>query len=1046
MEEIEVEWERLRLNDEESIPIAVDLGNMEELRKNGERSLVGRICSDRTIGKETVRKMMEKICCIMHSKKGCLGGELGDTNEDIDSKQFGVWMRASTVRHNRADRQPKASGMGRNSTNTDQGENGEVVIGGGVLRKEKGSMEGGIETTEVVEMTQGFEKQKMIKVEQTLVPNTEGREVWFSFGEVMVEIINFSQWHINAMVKNDNGKEWLFTGFYGHPEAAKRKFTWELLSSLKPCEGRAWCVAGDFNEILTQVEKKGGQMRPEGHMGMFRDALQINELFDMGYVGDCFTWSNGHADHTFTKERLDRYVANKDWRGCFHLVKVEGLVARSSDHKHLLMTASNEKFRERRRRFLFKFEASWLKEDECEGVVKKVWEKKQLTPKPIKHVQNLLLKCSDELTKGFRKKDRDRGRNIEQLTKRIKELQDMEGPERKKRNRVLFVKDAQSVLRTEENEIAEAFKRHFSEVYRSESPPREAIEECIRPIDKRITSYMNEKLEKSFSREEVEVALRDMGPHKSPGPDGYSACFYQNLWGIVGEGISKAALSFLNGKFEKSLNFTYIALIPKLSEPMEVGDFRPISSCNVLYKLIAKTLANRLKKVLNGVISQNQSAFIPDRLITDNIVAAYEALHSMKTRLKGKMGTMALKLNISEAYDRVEWCYLEVIMVKMGFGRRWINLIMTCITTVSYAVLLNGQPGEAEGAGLIRGVAVARGGVKLSHLLFADDCIIFGRACWEEWVKIRGILQIYERASGQCLNKQKTTIMFSSNGRKMYWERIITDLGARVQNSFEKCLGLPAMVGKSRYDTFRGIKDKVWLRLNNWKNHFLSPAGKEVLLKAVIQSIPIYSRVLHDKYFKFSGLLEAKLGSKPSLIWRSLWGAMNLLKEGLVWRVGNGESIKIWGDRWIPQLSSYKIQSPIKCLNEVDKVAVLIDGEKGEWKLELVKEVFNEVEARIICGLPVSKAGRPDKQIWAPSKSGVFNVKSAYHFEMQRRKRLQGESSSCVAVVDVWAESKSPVQKWPSKEVDFGFVWRKMSQSLSMEELELIAIVLRNIW
>ncbi|KAF5449727.1 hypothetical protein F2P56_030144 [Juglans regia] len=161
---------------------------------------------------------------------------------------------------------------------------------------------------------------------------------------------------------------------------------------------------------------------------------------------------------------------------------------------------------------------------------------------------------------------------------------------------------------------------------------------------------------------------------------------------------------------------------------------------------------------------------------------------------------------------------------------------------------------------------------------------------------------------------------------------------------------------------------------------------------------------------------------------------MDLLKKGLVWRVGNGESIKIWGDRWIPQLSSYKIQSPIKCFTEVDMVAMLIDGEKSEWKVEVVKKVFNEVEAEIICGLPVSKTGRSNKQIWAPSKSGVFNVKSAYHFEMQMRR------SGCLV------EGSSPVQKWPSEEVDFGFVWRKMTQFLSMEELELTAIVLRNIW
>ncbi|KAF5450454.1 hypothetical protein F2P56_030807 [Juglans regia] len=123
-------------------------------------------------------------------------------------------------------------------------------------------------------------------------------------------------------------------------------------------------------------------MRPKGQMGMFREALEINDLYDMGYVGDCFTWSNGHNDHTFTKERLDRFVANKEWRERFQLVKVEG----------------NEKYGKRIRKFWFKFEAGWLKEEDCEMMVKKVWERKQMNLEPIKQVQNLLQRCSGELT------------------------------------------------------------------------------------------------------------------------------------------------------------------------------------------------------------------------------------------------------------------------------------------------------------------------------------------------------------------------------------------------------------------------------------------------------------------------------------------------------------------------------------------------------------------------------------------------------------------------------------------------------------------------
>ncbi|XP_042948615.1 uncharacterized protein LOC122281305 [Carya illinoinensis] len=157
-------------------------------------------------------------------------------------------------------------------------------------------------------------------------------------------------------------------------------------------------------------------------------------------------------------------------------------------------------------------------------------------------------------------------------------------------------------------------------------------------------------------------------------------------------------------------------------------------------------------------------------------------------------------------------------------------------TREGLSTLING----AEAKGELQGVAVARGGKRVTHLLFADDCIIFGKACWKEWRKISSILKKYEQASGQCLNKQKTSIIFSSNGRHADWDRIVKGLGGRVQNNCEKYLGLPTMVGRSKYNTFRCIKQRVWLKINNWKNNFLSHAGKEVLLKAVIQSIPTY--------------------------------------------------------------------------------------------------------------------------------------------------------------------------------------------------------------
>ena len=140
------------------------------------------------------------------------------------------------------------------------------------------------------------------------------------------------------------------------------------------------------------------------------------------------------------------------------------------------------------------------------------------------------------------------------------------------------------------------------------------------------------------------------------------------------------------------INHTNIVLIPKVKDLEKMFDFRQISLCNVIYKIISKVLANRLKPVLPRIISPTQSAFVLGRLITNNVLVAYEMLHTMHARKKGKKGSMALKLDISKAYDLVKWQFLQGIMEKMGFPTQWIKRVMSCVTTASFSILVNGKP------------------------------------------------------------------------------------------------------------------------------------------------------------------------------------------------------------------------------------------------------------------------------------------------------------------------------------------------------------------
>lgn len=200
-----------------------------------------------------------------------------------------------------------------------------------------------------------------------------------------------------------------------------------------------------------------------------------------------------------------------------------------------------------------------------------------------------------------------------------------------------------------------------------------------------------------------------------------------------------------------------------------MSDFQPISLCNVIYKIISKVLANRLKQVLPHIISSTQSAFVSGRLVTDNALVACETLHTMRGQKKGKTGSLALKLDISKAYDRVEWVFLRAIMVKLSFPENWINWVMTCVTTPTFSILINGKPfrhitpsrGLRQGdpllpylfllcakgftsllvqvkvEGHIHGVSICKRAPRISHLLFADDSMgIFAKLPKRKLIKL----------------------------------------------------------------------------------------------------------------------------------------------------------------------------------------------------------------------------------------------------------------------------------------------------------------------
>lgn len=256
----------------------------------------------------------------------------------------------------------------------------------------------------------------------------------------------------------------------------------------------------------------------------------------------------------------------------------------------------------------------------------------------------------------------------------------------------------------------------------------------------------------------------------------------------------KGVLNFFEtGTFPDGINDTVIVLIPKGKDPQSLKDYRPISLCNVIYKVVSKCLVNRLRPILDGIISETQSAFIPGRLITDNAISAFECFHKIQHSRNPRDNYCAYKLDLAKAYDRVDWGFLEGVLLKSGFCRKWTDWVMHCVKSVSYAVRCNGEVLETfkPSRGLRQGdplspylflfvadglvsllrkemldntltpIKIARNSPGISNLLFADDSLIFFKATVEQAETIKKVLHIFQKCTGQLLSENKCSLLFS---------------------------------------------------------------------------------------------------------------------------------------------------------------------------------------------------------------------------------------------------------------------------------------------
>ena len=314
-----------------------------------------------------------------------------------------------------------------------------------------------------------------------------------------------------------------------------------------------------------------------------------------------------------------------------------------------------------------------------------------------------------------------------------------------------------------------------------------------------INQHQNNMLVAPFQEEEVRQAIWDCGSEKSPGPDGLNFKFIKKFWQLFKPDVLRFLDEFhANGALPRGCNASFLALIPKVADPHLLNDYQPISLIGCMYKIAAKLLAKRMKKVLPSIINEAQYAFIEGRHLLHSALIANEVIDEAK---RSNKSCLVFKVDYEKAYDSVSWYFLLYMLKRTGFSHKLVKWIEGCMKSASISVLVTGRPtakflpqrGLRQGdplapflfnvvaevlTGLMRrameenlykGFLVGSNSVPISILQYADDTIFFGEASMENVKAIKVILMTFELVSSLKINFAKSC--FGAFGVTDQWKQ-----------------------------------------------------------------------------------------------------------------------------------------------------------------------------------------------------------------------------------------------------------------------------------
>lgn len=711
------------------------------------------------------------------------------------------------------------------------------------------------------------------------------------------------------------------TFVYGFNLLDARRSLWSRMVDLhasSPVSTHPWAVLGDFNQMLRSSHHSHHLTSRVDLSGMDEAnlALQDAELFEAQAKGLPFTWRNSQDDSPIST-RIDHAFINQSWSTAFPDSYADFLDPSQSDHAPCLFMMPSA-----RRRIVkpFKFFHHVIDHPEYAGTVSEAWDCGRISgTAQFKLVRSLKL-----LKKPLRRLNKRHFSGISQRVKSQKDIVDVlqrslltspnvslareEHAERDKlnilltaeekfyrqksrvqwgnsgdrntpfyhrtvsshasKNHIHYLKDGDDHIFHSSDDIKAHAANYFQSILGStDLPSSSASTDDLRSLlPFRCTDLQQNYLKREVTSAEIKATLFAMPLNKSPGPDGYSVEFIRTSWDVVGDDVVSAVKEFFrNGRLLKDMNTTAIALIPKMPEACRLTDYRPISCCNIVYKLISKIIANRLKPILSKCVSPNQAAFLKGRSLGENVLLATELIRDYNK--SSCHHSAMLKIDIRKAFDTVCWDFVIKVLEAQLFPTMFITWITECISSPRFSVAINGElAGFFEGKkGLRQGDSISPylfimlmevlsrlldkaesdgafvlhpkcSSPKLTHLLFADDLLVFSDGSSNSTAGIKSVMDQFKDWSGLDTNEAKSEIFYG--GFTATEAASLCALSGYRRGEFPtRYLGLPLSPKRISAATLQPFIDRITSKLHSWTVKLLSFAGKVTLISSVIYSM-----------------------------------------------------------------------------------------------------------------------------------------------------------------------------------------------------------------